>query len=117
MDGTRILLRVCGEVDSNSLLSVSTASSDSVYVICVILVWQIVVYNHADIRNIDSTGKKIGRNEDSSSAVSEEPHLLCSLISCHAPMNVGAAKFSVLQRIAQPFGALFGVTEDDQLSN
>ena len=52
------------EVDSSSLSSISTSSTDSVNVV-LLFHWELVVDDQADLLDIDTSGHEISGNQDS----------------------------------------------------
>lgn len=112
LDEARVLRQ--HKVDRSSFTTETTSSTDSVNVV-LLLDGQLVVDDETDLLDIDTTGKKIGGDEDADSSLAELLHDDVTLDLVHLTVHDGDSKLVLRHRFLQFFDPLFSVTVDESL--
>lgn len=104
------------EVDSNTLSTETTTSTDSVDVVLLVS-WQVVVDNQGNLLNINTSGQQVSGDQDSGRAGSELVHDGVSLGLRQVGVDSRDSEVSLLQSSGQALNLGSGVTEDDSLGD
>lgn len=106
----------CDEIDSQSQVSKSPASSDSVQISLTGL-WEIKIDNDVHALNIDSSGKEIRTDQTSTVSITEIVENLVSIVLGHFCMNIVACVSQFDDLLSQQFYSKSRVAENDGLIN
>lgn len=104
------------KVDSNTLSTETTTSTDSVDVV-LLVGWQVVVDNEGNLLDIDTTGKQVSGDQDSGRTGSELLHDGVSLLLGQVRVNSRDSELVSGQLLGQLLNLSSGVTEDNGLGD
>lgn len=104
------------EVDSNTLSSETTTTTDSVDVVLTVG-GQVVVDDKGDLLDINTTGEEIGGDEDAGGTRSELLHDNITLSLVHVTVHGGDSEITGSEFVGEPIDLSTGVAEDDGLGN
>lgn len=102
------------EVDGNTLPSETTTTTDSVDVVLTVG-WEIVVDDQGDLLDIDTTGQKIGGDQDTGRARAELLHNQITLALVHVTVHGGHGEVTGGELVSEPVNLSPGVAEDNGL--
>lgn len=107
---------VGNEVDGNTLSTETTTSTDSVDVV-LLVAWQVVVDNQGDLLDIDTSGQKVGGDQDSQGTGSELLHDGVSDVLGKVGVDRGHSELSGTQLLSQELNLSSGVAENHSLGD
>ena len=95
------LVLVRDKVDCHSLTTKSTTATDSVDVVLSVG-GEVIVDDQGDLLDIDSSGQKVGGDQDSGGARTEFPHDDVTLLLVHVSVHGGHSEVSLMHLLGQP---------------
>ena len=104
------------EVDGNTLTSETSTTTDSVDVVLTVG-WEIVVDDEGNLLDIDTTGQKIGGDQDTGRSRAELLHNQVTLSLVHISVHGGDSEVTGGELVSQPVDLAAGVAEDDSLGD
>lgn len=104
------------KVDGNSLPSETTRATNAMEVV-LLLLREVVVDDDRDLLDVDTTGKEIGGDEDTSLAIAELLHDGVALILTHISVQGRDSKVLTKERLSELLDLAASVTEDDGLGD
>lgn len=104
------------EVDSNTLSTETTTSTDSVDVVFLVC-WQVVVDNQGNLLDIDTSGQQVSGDQNSGRTGSELLHDGVSFLLWQVGVDGRDGEVVSGQSLGQLFDLTSGVTEDNGLGN
>lgn len=104
------------EVDSNTLSTETTTSTDSVDVV-LLVGRQIVVDNQGNLLDVNTSGQQVSGDQDSGGTGSELVHDGVSLRLRQVSVDSGNSEVGLLQSSSQGLDLRSGVTEDNSLGD
>lgn len=114
LDETVVVLS--GKVDGNTLATETSGTTDTVNVVFPVG-WEIIIDDHGDLLDVDTTSQKIGGDEDTRGAGTELTHDHVTVGLFHVTVHAGDGELLLLHQVGQLFDLAAGVAEDDGLSN
>merc|ERR1712002_382612 len=112
----RSLVIVCYKVDSNSLSTKSSSSTDPVNVVFSVG-RKVVVDNQGNLLHVNSSGQEVSGDQNSGGSRSELPHDNVSLLLVHVSVHGRNGEISLVHLLGQPVHLASGVAEDDSLGD
>ncbi|GAO51261.1 hypothetical protein G7K_5367-t1 [Saitoella complicata NRRL Y-17804] len=104
------------EVDSNTLPSETTATTDTVNVVLAVG-GQVVVDDQRDLLNVDTTGKQVSGDQNTGRTGTELLHDNLTLTLLHVTVHSGDSEVTGSELLGKPVDLSAGVAEDDGLSD
>jgi len=102
------------EVDGSTLLTETSSSTDSVDVV-LLLEWQLVVDNEANLLHIDTSGKQVSGDEHADGSLTELLHDDVSAELVHLSVHDGDGEVLIGHDLLELLNTLLGVTVDEGL--
>lgn len=102
------------EVDGNTLTSETSTTTDTMDVVLTVG-WEIVVDDQRNLLNVDTTGQKIGGDQDTGRTRTELLHNQVTLTLVHVTVHSGDSEVTGGKLVGEPVDLSSGVAEDDCL--
>lgn len=102
------------KVDGNTLSSKTTSTTDSVDVVLTVG-WKIVVDDQRDLLDINTTGQKIGGNQNTGRTRSELLHNQITLTLVHISVHGRDSEVAGSELVGEPINLSSGIAEDNGL--
>lgn len=104
------------EVDGNTLTSETSTTTDSVNVVLTVG-GQIVVDDQGNLLDIDTTGQKVGGDQDTGRTGTELLHNQVTLTLVHISVHGGDGEITGSELVGKPVDLAASVAEDDSLGD
>merc|ERR1719473_1246971 len=104
------------QVDGNSLSAETTRTADAVNVVFAVS-GHVVVDDQGNLLHVNTTGEKIGSDEDTAGSGSELSHDKLTLGALHLSVHGGDGEITLTHHVLEPVDLPASVAVDDSLGN